>query len=70
VDSLGYLSTTGLGRALGSAKEDIVLDDRAADTLLHAEFCYGCMQVGGWPFNPAEARFIALNKRDRVIKAQ
>jgi len=71
VDSLGYLSTTGLGRALASSKENnIDLDDETADNLLHAEFCYGCMQTRGWPFNPAEARLITLNKRDNAIKAQ
>ncbi len=70
VDSLGYLSTTGLGRALASSKENIDLDDETADNLLHAEFCYGCMQTRGWPFNPTEARLIALNKRDSAMKAQ
>jgi amidophosphoribosyltransferase len=70
VDSLGYLSTTGLGRALASSKESTALDDETADNLLHAEFCYGCMQTRGWPFNPAEARLITLTKRDNAIKAQ
>ena len=63
VDSLGYLSIAGLGRAIN-------MDDRksrpypedesgggacprpSGDTLLHAEFCYGCMQKQGWPFDP------------------
>jgi amidophosphoribosyltransferase len=70
VDSLGYLSTTGLGRALASPEADADMDGETADNLLHAEFCYGCMSTRGWPFNPAEARLIALNKRDIVIKAQ
>src|SRR5260370_36040190 len=47
VDSLGYLSTTALGRAIGSAIEDITLDDAAANSLLHSEFCYGCIQRQG-----------------------
>ena len=70
VDSLGYLSTTGLGRALAAPEADTDLDDETADNLLHAEFCYGCMSTRGWPFNPAEARLITLNKRDNAIKAQ
>jgi amidophosphoribosyltransferase len=56
VDSLGYLSTTGLGRALASARNGDVLDDAAANTLLHNEFCYGCMDKQGWPFDPLTAR--------------
>ncbi len=55
VDSLGYLSTTGLGRAIATANEERTLEDAAADTLLHAEFCYGCMEKQGWPFDPEEA---------------
>src|SRR5436190_1667680 len=65
VDSLGYLSTTSLGRALASvtviqsgADKSAVgaihrpLQDAAANTLLHNEFCYGCMNKHGWPFDP------------------
>ncbi|HVB74288.1 MAG TPA: amidophosphoribosyltransferase [Ktedonobacteraceae bacterium] len=52
VDSLGYLSTTGLGRAIASAEGGERLDDAQADTLLHNEFCYGCMDKLGWPFDP------------------
>ncbi|HEX6110602.1 MAG TPA: amidophosphoribosyltransferase [Ktedonobacteraceae bacterium] len=55
VDSLGYLSTTGLGRAIASAKEENVHNDAAADKLLHSEFCYGCMEKRGWPFDPLTA---------------
>src|SRR6266568_9384302 len=55
VDSLGYLSTTGLGRAIATANEERTLEDAAADTLLHAEFCYGCMEKQGWPFDPEGA---------------
>ncbi|MEO6890833.1 MAG: amidophosphoribosyltransferase [Ktedonobacteraceae bacterium] len=57
VDSLGYLSLAGLGRAITSQNahyEPIPTDD-AARELLHREFCYGCMQRGGWPFDPHEA---------------
>jgi amidophosphoribosyltransferase len=56
VDSLGYLSTTGLGRAIASARNGNALDDAAANTLLHNEFCYGCMDKQGWPFDPLTAR--------------
>ena len=70
VDSLGYLSITGLGRALASSESSTDLDNESADKLLHAEFCYGCMSTRGWPFNPADARLITLNKRDNAIKAQ
>jgi amidophosphoribosyltransferase len=65
VDSLGYLSTAGLGRALASvdgiqrvADQSAVcainrpLRDAAANSLLHNEFCYGCMDKQGWPFDP------------------
>jgi amidophosphoribosyltransferase len=55
VDSLGYLSTTGLGRAIASAREEHVYNDAAADSLLHGEFCYGCMEKQGWPFDPLTA---------------
>ncbi len=69
VDSLGYLSTTGLGRAIASAAAiqrgagtsavgaiNRPLQDDAANTLLHNEFCYGCMDKQGWPFDPLTAR--------------
>ena len=69
VDSLGYLSTTGLGRAIASATTiqreadksavgpiNRPLQDAAADTLLHNEFCYGCMDKQGWPFDPLTAK--------------
>src|SRR5437016_6893980 len=48
VDSLGYLSTTGLGRAIATANEERTLEDAAANTLLHTEFCYGGMEKQGW----------------------
>jgi amidophosphoribosyltransferase len=56
VDSLGYLSTTGLGRAIASTRDGNMLEDDAANTLLHNEFCYGCMDKQGWPFDPLSGR--------------
>ena len=75
VDSLGYLSTTGLGRAIASVRAmqrkadspmksaaDKPLDDAGAHSLLHDEFCYGCMEKQGWPFDPLIAEHThALN---------
>jgi amidophosphoribosyltransferase len=78
VDSLGYLSIAGLGRAISSAgggerisrewgayversrQSDVggggrSIDDDAAIAGLHREFCYGCMEKKGWPFNPVGA---------------
>ena len=57
VDSLGYLSIAGLGRAISSAGggEDSSIDDDAAIAGLHREFCYGCMEKQGWPFDPIRA---------------
>ncbi len=56
VDSLGYLSLAGLGRALQRAetKNTSALDDVQATQFLHSRFCYGCMQTQGWPFDPLE----------------
>jgi amidophosphoribosyltransferase len=70
VDSLGYLSTTMLGRALasvtaiqrstgntsmdGSIQQPLQDDD--ANTFLHNEFCYGCMDKQGWPFDPLHVK--------------
>jgi amidophosphoribosyltransferase len=54
VDSLGYLSITGLGRAIASASGSDNIDDAQADALLHREFCYGCMLRRGWPYDPLE----------------
>lgn len=76
VDSLGYLSTAGLARAIASANSttaglpvtqiayppEVPLDDTAARTLLHSEFCYGCMERQGWPFDPHQARNILPTK--------
>lgn len=54
VDSLGYLSLPGLGRAIRSSEHmsgERPGDDEA-QRFLHSEFCYGCMDTQGWPFNP------------------
>ncbi|GHO44396.1 amidophosphoribosyltransferase [Ktedonospora formicarum] len=60
VDSLGYLSLEGLGRAINTANLDTStnIDPRQVDNpkalqMLHKEFCYGCMKTEGWPFDPA-----------------
>lgn len=55
VDSLGYLGLPGLGRAIHSASHAMTLDDATAQDFLHSEFCYGCMETQGWPFDPARA---------------
>ena len=57
VDSLGYLSLAGLGRAIHSATpratpDDAIQDEKVALQHLHSEFCYGCMEKTGWPFDP------------------
>ena len=67
VDSLGYLSIAGLGRAIASAEGRPIGDDEAGRNSLHREFCYGCMEKQGWPFNPVEARWIAPNKQEMAI---
>ena len=56
VDSLGYLSLAGLGRAIktAEAKNDISVSDEEALKFLNQEFCYGCMETQGWPFDPIE----------------
>lgn len=59
VDSLGYLSVNGLGRSIAAAGNVADLSDDQARALLHREFCYGCMERNGWPFNPAEAQSFA-----------
>ncbi len=59
VDSLGYLSVNGLGRSIAAADNVADLSDDQAHALLHREFCYGCMERRGWPFNPAEAQSFA-----------
>ncbi len=65
VDSLGYLSIEGLGRAISSVKEGLIDSDEAARSFLHREFCYGCMEKRGWPFDPVGTQFIAPNTQER-----
>jgi amidophosphoribosyltransferase len=67
VDSLGYLSVAGLGRAITAINSpDAKLDEQSARSALHHEFCYGCMEKQGWPFDPYEqAQYtIPLTRRD------
>lgn len=68
VDSLGYLSIAGLGRAIAQAGGKTIDDDEAARSSLHSEFCYGCMERQGWPFDPMQARLIAPRRLDSVIR--
>src|SRR5229473_5258967 len=74
VDSLGYLSTTGLGRAINSVEIENVLEEDTAKTLLRNEFCYGCMEKSGWPFDPSTGettranQFVSLHKRDTLMR--
>ncbi len=77
VDSLGYLSLAGLGRALLSAKQNstVPVDDKSGLNLLHQEFCYGCMQKDGWPFDPLVAarhgaQHATFFPRDAAVKSQ
>ena len=73
VDTLGYLSVEGLGRAIHSvAPGDVELDDATARQRLHSEFCYGCMERGGWPYDPLEqrSRLIMPIQRDMVMRGQ
>lgn len=70
VDSLGYLSIEGLGRAITSANGGNPLDSESTRTLLHAEFCYGCMEKQGWPFDPAGACCLAPDKQNEMIWAR
>ncbi len=55
VDSLGYLSLEGLGRALDLTQTRTETDPQALH-FLHNKFCYGCMQTQGWPFDPKDSR--------------
>ncbi|GCE10751.1 amidophosphoribosyltransferase [Tengunoibacter tsumagoiensis] len=81
VDSLGYLSLAGLGRALESATQSTGkpvqprMNDEQAEQLLDREFCYGCMETRGWPFDPiAGARHGAQHAtfipRDTVMRGK
>jgi amidophosphoribosyltransferase len=58
VDSLGYVSLAGLGRAIktAEAKNSASVNDEEALNFLNQEFCYGCMEKQGWPFDPIAAK--------------
>src|SRR5258708_36444942 len=74
VDSLGYLSTAGLGRAINSGEVENVLEEDTAKTLLHNEFCYGCMEKSGTPFDPSTGentranQFVSIHHRDILMR--
>jgi len=78
VDSLGYLSLAGLGRAINHARQEQLpeeFDDQTAIERLHSEFCYGCMETRGWPFDPLAAtthgaRTLNVLPRDVVMRGQ
>jgi amidophosphoribosyltransferase len=71
VDSLGYLSLAGLGRAIHSVSGGEDVNDEIATRLLHQEFCYGCMEKEGWPFDPVtENRRILSIRRDKAMMGQ
>ena len=44
----------GLGRAINTAMspDSVAANDEQAMKMLHNEFCYGCMETKGWPFDP------------------
>jgi amidophosphoribosyltransferase len=64
VDSLGYLSLTGLGRAIKSAESRSQRpDDAEARDFLDQEFCYGCMETQGWPFDPIAGAKHGTNRK-------
>ncbi|HEX4208664.1 MAG TPA: amidophosphoribosyltransferase [Ktedonobacteraceae bacterium] len=68
VDSLGYLSLAGMERAINASgvQQQTITDDATAIKLLHQEFCYGCMDTRGWPFNPAQ-EIIPLEQKVNFI---
>jgi len=68
VDSLGYLSLAGLGRALSEVKGHTDLDDDAALASLHAECCYGCMETQGWPFDPTKPQLLTLKRNEKLMR--
>lgn len=76
VDSLGYLSMAGLGRAIKTAETPEGTerpDDQAALNFLNKEFCYGCMETQGYPFDPIAAaqhgaKHTSFVPRDMVVK--
>jgi amidophosphoribosyltransferase len=71
VDSLGYLSLAGLGRAIHSVSHREDVDNKTATRLLHQELCYGCMAKQGWPFDPVAQSYRNLPMhRDRAMTGQ
>ncbi|GCE47967.1 amidophosphoribosyltransferase [Thermosporothrix hazakensis] len=76
VESLGYLSLPGLGRAIHSAGAHAYeLNDQEGIELLNREFCYGCMEKQGWPFDPQIERKhgpapLSFVPRDAIIKGK
>ena len=77
VDSLGYLSMAGLGRAIETASQQthMQIDDEQALQFLNNEFCYGCMETQGWPFDPIEgakhgSQHAEFFPRDTVLKGR
>jgi amidophosphoribosyltransferase len=71
VDSLGYLSLAGLGRAIHSVSHREDVDNETATRLLHQELCYGCMEKQGWPFDPVAQSYRNLPMhRDRAMTGQ
>lgn len=71
VDSLGYLSTAGLGRAIKTAEAPVgtYISDVDAQKFLDQEFCYGCMETQGWPFDPLEGARHGLHHATFVPRA-
>jgi amidophosphoribosyltransferase len=75
VDSLGYLSLAGLGRAIktAEAKHKVSINNEEALKFLDQEFCYGCMETQGWPFDPITGRkhgaqHATFFPRDTIVK--
>ncbi|GCE26619.1 amidophosphoribosyltransferase [Dictyobacter alpinus] len=76
VDSLGYVSMAGLGRAIQTAEHpNQQTNDESALQFLNKEFCYGCMEKQGWPFDPIKeakhrAKQMTFFPRDTAVKGQ
>ncbi|GHO85395.1 amidophosphoribosyltransferase [Dictyobacter formicarum] len=76
VDSLGYVSLPGLARAIQTAEAtNLHPDDKEAISFLNKEFCYGCMEKQGWPFDPIvaakhSAQPATFFPRDTAVKGQ
>jgi amidophosphoribosyltransferase len=68
VDSLGYLSIAGLGRALSVVKSNAELDNDTALASLHSECCYGCMKTEGWPFDPSKPQLLTLKRNEKLMR--